>query len=360
METRAGRARLEVTQSSPRGGTDGYGGKTICRAGRRAARPEAASRRGVDGRLHDLLPVRGGAYGIEEMIPASGPGLSLVMLMVLPFVWALPFGLVASELGSVRPQEGGYYKWVQEALGEFWGFQAGWWRTISVYIDNTLYVILAGGYVASAVGPERHSGVRCSRRGSSSSSRTSTSAASETSASSARSCRSWSSSRSVWSRSSGSSNWNMNPFSPVHGARRDPRACRASPSPTGSRSSAPGSPSACGCTRATSPCPPSPASSRTPRSSPRPRSSSSRSSWPSTSSPRWRDWARSAAGTSGAPRRTRSAMRMWSPRPGAAASASSSSSSRSSPSVRSTTRTSPRARGGSSPWPTTTWLLRSW
>ncbi len=72
------------------------------------------------------------------------------MLAVLPFVWGVPFGLVASELGSVRPQEGGYYKWVQEALGEFWGFQAGWWRTISIYIDNTLYVILAGGYAASA------------------------------------------------------------------------------------------------------------------------------------------------------------------------------------------------------------------
>ena len=93
--------------------------------------------------------VAAGAYGIEEMIPASGPGLTLVMLIALPFLWGLPFGLVASELGSVRPQEGGYYKWVQEALGEFWGFQAGWWRTISVYIDNTLYVILAGGYLAS-------------------------------------------------------------------------------------------------------------------------------------------------------------------------------------------------------------------
>jgi len=93
--------------------------------------------------------VAAGAYGIEEMIPASGAGLTLVMLMVLPFLWGLPFGLVASELGSARPQEGGYYKWVQEALGEFWGFQAGWWRTISVYIDNTLYVILAGGYLAA-------------------------------------------------------------------------------------------------------------------------------------------------------------------------------------------------------------------
>lgn len=93
--------------------------------------------------------VAAGCYGIEEMVPESGPGLTIIMLIVLPFIWGLPFGLVASELGSVRPQEGGYYKWVQEALGEFWGFQAGWWRTISIYIDNSLYVILAGGYIAA-------------------------------------------------------------------------------------------------------------------------------------------------------------------------------------------------------------------
>jgi Amino acid transporters len=93
--------------------------------------------------------VAAGCYGIEEMVPAAGPGMTVIMLIVLPFVWGMPFGLVASELGSVRPQEGGYYKWVQEAFGEFWGFQAGWWRTVSIYIDNTLYVILAGGYAAT-------------------------------------------------------------------------------------------------------------------------------------------------------------------------------------------------------------------
>jgi amino acid transporter len=92
-----------------------------------------------------------GAYGIEEMIPQAGPGLTLVMLIVLPFLWSTPMGLVASELGSALPQEGGYYKWVQRACGEFWGFQAGWWRTISVYFDNTLYVVLAGSYLGSVL-----------------------------------------------------------------------------------------------------------------------------------------------------------------------------------------------------------------
>jgi amino acid transporter len=92
-----------------------------------------------------------GAYGIEEMIPQAGPGLTLVMLIVLPFLWSTPMGLVAAELGSALPQEGGYYKWVQRACGEFWGFQAGWWRTISVYLDNTLYVVLAGSYLGSVL-----------------------------------------------------------------------------------------------------------------------------------------------------------------------------------------------------------------
>jgi amino acid transporter len=92
-----------------------------------------------------------GAYGIEEMIPQAGPGLTLVMLIILPFVWSTPMGLVAAELGSALPMEGGYYKWVQRACGEFWGFQAGWWRTISVYFDNTLYVVLAGSYLGAVM-----------------------------------------------------------------------------------------------------------------------------------------------------------------------------------------------------------------
>jgi amino acid transporter len=92
-----------------------------------------------------------GAYGIEDMIPNAGPGLTLVMLIVLPFVWSTPMGLVASELGSAIPEEGGFYKWVQRGCGEFWGFQAGWWRTISIYFDNTIYVVLAGSYVASVI-----------------------------------------------------------------------------------------------------------------------------------------------------------------------------------------------------------------
>ncbi|MDD2215748.1 MAG: APC family permease, partial [Eubacteriales bacterium] len=41
----------------------------------------------------------------------------------------------------------GVYVWVKEAFGEFWGFQAGWWATVSTYITNGVYVALVVGYL---------------------------------------------------------------------------------------------------------------------------------------------------------------------------------------------------------------------
>jgi len=91
----------------------------------------------------------GGAFGIEDIIPASGPGMTILILLILPFLWGNPIGLVCAELGSAMPVEGGFYKWCQRALGEFWGFQAGWWRTLSLYVDSSVYVVLTVGYIST-------------------------------------------------------------------------------------------------------------------------------------------------------------------------------------------------------------------
>lgn len=95
--------------------------------------------------------VAAGAFGIEEMISESGPGLTIVMLILLPIFWAAPQALVSAELGSAIPEAGGFYKWVQRGLGEFWAFQAGWCRTLSCYLDNTLYVVLAASYLGMLI-----------------------------------------------------------------------------------------------------------------------------------------------------------------------------------------------------------------
>jgi amino acid transporter len=95
--------------------------------------------------------VAAGAFGIEEMIPESGPGMTIIMLCALPFLWAAPQALVSAELGSAMPEAGGFYKWVQRGLGEFWAFQACWCRTLSCYLDNTLYIVLAASYIGFVV-----------------------------------------------------------------------------------------------------------------------------------------------------------------------------------------------------------------
>src|SRR2546428_8897496 len=45
-----------------------------------------------------------GAYGLEEMVSGSGPGMTLLTLMILPFIWAVPVALACAEL-SDRPDE---------------------------------------------------------------------------------------------------------------------------------------------------------------------------------------------------------------------------------------------------------------
>ncbi len=93
-----------------------------------------------------------GAYGIEEMIPECGPGLTIIMLLVLPFIWAFPYSFICAELGSARPVEGGSLMWVKEALGEFWFAVMVFSNVIWGLVCNTVYVVLAVNYLDHIVG----------------------------------------------------------------------------------------------------------------------------------------------------------------------------------------------------------------
>jgi amino acid transporter len=86
--------------------------------------------------------VSGGPYGIEDTVPEFGPGLTLLLLVLTPFVWSLPVALVMSELGSAMPDEGGYVTWTTRAFGPFWGFQVGWWSWLDSFVDVAVYPAL--------------------------------------------------------------------------------------------------------------------------------------------------------------------------------------------------------------------------
>jgi amino acid transporter len=91
--------------------------------------------------------VSGGSFGIEDMVSSSGPGLTIILLLLLPVFWSLPMALVASELGSALPGEGGFYIWARRGLGDFWGFQTAWWWSLSIFVDSSVYIVLAVGYL---------------------------------------------------------------------------------------------------------------------------------------------------------------------------------------------------------------------
>jgi amino acid transporter len=90
----------------------------------------------------------GGPFGMEEMITTSGPGLTLLYLLILPLFWCIPVSLVAAELTTAIPVEGGFYRWVRAAFGDFWGFLAGWWNWTASWLLGATYAVLFTDYLA--------------------------------------------------------------------------------------------------------------------------------------------------------------------------------------------------------------------
>src|SRR5713226_7795883 len=84
----------------------------------------------------------GGPFGLEDMVTTSGPGLTLLYHLFIPLFWCIPVSLVAAELTTAIPVEGGFYRWVRTAFGDFWGFQAGWWNWTASFLLGGSYGVL--------------------------------------------------------------------------------------------------------------------------------------------------------------------------------------------------------------------------
>ncbi len=95
--------------------------------------------------------VAAGCFGIEEAIAASGPGVTIIMLIVFPFIWGFPLCEMVGELGSIFPNEGGVYSWGRYAFGEFWGWQVGLWSALTTWLCQAEYCALVAGYAAKLI-----------------------------------------------------------------------------------------------------------------------------------------------------------------------------------------------------------------
>ncbi len=111
--------------------------------------PVAAPRKATTFQLVFMMysVICSGAYGLEEMVSGAGPGMALLMLAVLPFVWAVPVALACSELSARFPVEGGYYRWARMAFGDFVGYVAGWLVWLTIFATNGTFAVLFANYV---------------------------------------------------------------------------------------------------------------------------------------------------------------------------------------------------------------------
>ncbi len=96
-----------------------------------------------------FFTVSGGAYGLEDLVGASGPGMALLLILVTPLIWSLPVALMVAELSTAMPVQGGYYAWSKRALGPMGGFLEGWWSWMTSWVDMAIYPVLFADYLST-------------------------------------------------------------------------------------------------------------------------------------------------------------------------------------------------------------------
>jgi amino acid transporter len=95
-----------------------------------------------------------GPFGLEDMVTTSGPGMTLLYLLLIPLFWCIPISLVAAELTTAMPVKGGFYRWSRAAFGDFWGFLAGWWNWCASFLLGAASAVLFTDYLKKFFFPQ--------------------------------------------------------------------------------------------------------------------------------------------------------------------------------------------------------------
>ena len=73
-----------------------------------------------------------------------GPS-SISWWLITLVLFVVPYGMIASELGTTWPGEGGIYDWVKRAYGPRWGVRTTWfyWVNVALWMPS-VYILFAG------------------------------------------------------------------------------------------------------------------------------------------------------------------------------------------------------------------------
>jgi amino acid transporter len=84
-------------------------------------------------------------FGLEAIAASAAIGPSAIFWWLLCLAcYFIPFGLIASELGSTYPEQGGLYVWIKNALGRRWAARSVWyyWISLPVWLP-AIYIAIA-------------------------------------------------------------------------------------------------------------------------------------------------------------------------------------------------------------------------
>lgn len=84
-------------------------------------------------------------FGLEAIATSAAIGPSAVFWWLLCLAcYFIPFGLIAAELGSTYPEQGGLYVWVKRAMGRRWAARSVWyfWVSLPVWLP-AIYIAIA-------------------------------------------------------------------------------------------------------------------------------------------------------------------------------------------------------------------------
>eukprot|EP01079_Euglenida_sp_SAG-EU17-18_P009293 gene9293-1673_t len=97
-----------------------------------------------------FLICSGGAYGHEPLFKAAaGPLITLVVILVLPWIWGLPVALATAEMACTLPSNAGTSLWVASTFPPWVACLSILWTCLVGFVDNAVYPALIVTYLCS-------------------------------------------------------------------------------------------------------------------------------------------------------------------------------------------------------------------
>ncbi len=118
------------------------------------ARPALAARHKI-GVFSLMIIAAAFVISIRNLPMMAETGLQMIFFTLIAVIaFLIPVALVAAELATGWPKEGGVYVWVRAAFGDRWGFIAIWLLWVQMVIAMVMVLSFVGGVLAYVFNPD--------------------------------------------------------------------------------------------------------------------------------------------------------------------------------------------------------------